>query len=166
MKTIRMKELAIGIAMLAIGLIYLAMTMQLPDKGLIDSAFVPYILAGTICLLGVLQLLASRQPDVGPLTTEEKIEAEAEKAAGASDYGTVAKTLGLIVIYAGLLNLVGFPIMTALYLYVQFLVLTPTGHKTNHLAYVAIAIISSATIYVAFRYGFDLMLPSGPLFNF
>lgn len=46
MKTIRMKELAIGIAMLAIGLIYLAMTMQLPDKGLIDSAFVPYILAG------------------------------------------------------------------------------------------------------------------------
>lgn len=157
------KELAIGILMLAAGLIYLAMTTQLPDKGLIDAAFVPYLLAGLLCLLGIMQLLASRHPRSAPLSTEEKLEAEAEKAAGASDYPTVFKTLGLIVLYTLVLQPLGFPIATALYLYLQFLILTPTGQRPNHLGYVAIAVITSVLIFVAFRYGFDLMLPAGPL---
>ncbi|MNE90686.1 hypothetical protein D3C80_1882280 [compost metagenome] len=53
--------------------------------------------------------------------------------------------------------------MTAIYLYLQFIVLTPVDHRVNHLAYALIALVTSAITYLLFREAFDLMLPSGLL---
>ncbi|WP_313506270.1 tripartite tricarboxylate transporter TctB family protein, partial [Stutzerimonas kunmingensis] len=72
---------------------------------------------------------------------------------------------GSRTIYVVLLGPVGFPIMTALYLYLQFIVLTPVDHKVRHLPYAAIAVVTSAVIYLLFREAFDLLLPAG-LLNF
>jgi len=69
------------------------------------------------------------------------------------------------LIYVVLLGPVGFPIMTALYLYLQFIVLTPVNQKVRHLLYAAIAVVTSAVIYLLFREAFDLLLPAG-LLNF
>jgi len=78
----------------------------------------------------------------------------------------VLLTLGLILGYIALLGPVGFPLMTVVYLYLQFLVLTPVQHKANHLVYLLIAVVCSAVIFLLFRQAFDLMLPAGLLNNF
>ena len=59
MDRVKIRELLIGIAMLGAGLAYLSLTMGLPRKAFIDAAFVPYLLAAGMCLLGTLQLLAA-----------------------------------------------------------------------------------------------------------
>jgi len=152
--TYKKKELAVGAVMLCAGLFYLVLTINLPRKGTIDASTVPYVLAFGLCLLGLLQLLSARkatrpeaEPDAAPKTP--------------ADYPTVLKTLALIAAYIGLLEPVGFPIVTALYLYVQFIVLTPSEQKANHLTYALIAVIASVAIFFTFRHGFDLMLPAG-----
>lgn len=157
MDTYKRNELLIGMAMLAVGLGYLFMTMALPRRGFVDSAFVPYILAIALCLLGTLQLLAGKK------LPKNAAKADQEKAV--IDYLSVIKSFALVIIYVALLEKVGFVIMTALYLYVQFIVLTPLDQKANHLLYTAIAVIASVSIYFLFRQGFDLLLPAG-LMNF
>ena len=52
------------------------------------------------------------------------------------------------------------------YLYLQFIVLTPVNQKIRHLSYLLIAVVSSAAIFLLFREAFDLMLPAGLLNNF
>src|SRR3990167_1743500 len=156
MATSKIKELLIGVAMLGTGLGYLLMTTQLPRHAGIDAAFVPSLLSAMLCLLGVLQLLSVR----GLATAVAEVEVEAPAS---SDLKTVVKTLALIVGYIALLNPVGFPIMTAIYLYLQFIVLTPLDHRVNHLVYALIAVVTSAITYLLFREAFDLMLPSGLL---
>jgi putative tricarboxylic transport membrane protein len=148
------KEVVIGAAMLATGLIYLFLTANLPRKAFIDAAFVPYLLAAGMCILGVLQLLAAW----GQAPREDTAAAEA-----GPDYLTVGKTLGLIVGYIAVLQWLGFPIATVAYLYLQFLVLTPHDHRVSHGRYLLIALCASVFIYVVFRHGFDLLLPAGLL---
>jgi len=148
------KEVVIGAAMLATGLIYLFLTANLPRKAFIDAAFVPYLLAAGMCILGVLQLLAAW----GQAPREAAAAAEA-----GPDYLTVGKTLGLIVGYIAVLQWLGFPIATVAYLYLQFLVLTPHDHRVSHGRYLLIALCASVFIYVVFRHGFDLLLPAGLL---
>jgi putative tricarboxylic transport membrane protein len=157
MDTYKRKELLVGALMLGAGLFYLFLTINLPRKGFIDASTVPYVLSVGLCLLGALQLLTATkaaQPAADP-------DAETEPSEKKPDYPTVFKTLGLIAVYVALLQKVGFPIMTVLYLYAQFIVITPREQKINHLAYIVISVVASAVIFVTFRQGFDLMLPTG-----
>lgn len=156
MDPVKKKELLIGAVMLGAGLAYLFLTLQLPRRGTIDAASVPFLLAALMCLLGTLQLVASWKRPASSTAGEDE-------SPGGPDYLTVGKTLGLIVIYIALLEMVGFPIITVAYLYLQFIVLTPVTEKISHPRYLLIAAIASASIYLVFRYGFDLMLPAGLL---
>lgn len=155
MDTYKKKELVVGAVMLCAGLFYLILTMNLPRKGTIDASTVPYVLAVALCLLGFLQLLGARkavQPEADPDEGAPKTVA---------DYPTVLKTLALVAFYIALLETVGFLIMTVLYLYAQFTVLTPHDQKVKHLSYAITAVIASIAIYFTFRHGFDLLLPAG-----
>jgi len=154
MGDLRKREFVLGGFMLAAGIAYLAATGTLPHKHFIDARFVPYILGAIMCVLGVLQLRAAARTPHGEA---------APTGAQAVDYATVWKTVGLIVLYTALLSVVGFPIMTALYLFVQFIVLTPGDRKPSLVVYGIIAVVCAAAIYLLFRHAFDLMLPLGPV---
>ncbi len=156
MSNIKKREFAVGVVFLAVGLGYFYMTSTLPRKQFIDATFVPYILAITMCLLGVFQLREARR----------LADSETSKTEDSADYRTVSKTLGLIVAYAAFLEPVGFPIMTVVYLFSQFIVLTPTDKKVSYPMYGAIAIITSAVVYLTFRHAFDMILPVGLLNGF
>jgi len=167
MNTLNKKELIIGLAMLGASLAYLVMAQQLPGHDGIDAATVPKLLAGFLSLLGVMQLFsafakpkAAAEPASGPAGKNE------EPAPGIIEPKTVIKTLLLILGYIALLGPVGFPLMTVVYLYLQFIVLTPVSQKARHLTYLLIAVICSALIFLLFREAFDLMLPAGLLNNF
>lgn len=148
------REFVLGLIMLAAGIAYLILTSQLPRKQFIDAAFVPYVLGGIMTLLGILQLRAARALEA---------KAAEQRQGEPVDYLTVAKTIGLIVVYIALMEPVGFPIMTVLYLVAQFTVLTPSEKKPNFFLYAFIAVLTSVCVYVLFRYAFDMMLPVGIL---
>ncbi|HEY8904616.1 MAG TPA: tripartite tricarboxylate transporter TctB family protein [Rhodoferax sp.] len=156
MDTIKKREIAVGAFFLVVGIGYLYLTSTIPRKQFVDAAFVPYVLAITMCLLGVLQIREAYKLAGGK-------HAEAPETA---DYRTVLKTLGLIVAYATLLEPVGFPIMTVVYLFAQFVVLTPVDKKISYVTYGAIAVITSAVVYLTFRQAFDMILPVGLLNDF
>lgn len=155
MDSYKRNELIAGLAMLGAGVAYLVLTMNLPRRGTIDAAFVPWVLAVSLCLLGALQLWMWRKlPDK---------RAEPAEKPETIDYPTVFKTLALVLLYTALMEPVGFLITTALYLYVQFIVLTPAEQKVKHLRYALIAVVSAVLIFYIFRHGFDLLLPVGLL---
>ncbi len=162
MDTYKRKELLVGALMLGAGLFYLFLTINLPRKGFIDASTVPYVLSVGLCLLGALQLLIATKATQPPADPDADADADADSSATTPpDYPTVFKTLGLIAVYVALLQKVGFPIMTVLYLYAQFIVITPREQKVNHITYIVIAVVTSALIFFTFRQGFDLMLPTG-----
>ncbi|WP_420230950.1 tripartite tricarboxylate transporter TctB family protein [Pseudomonas sp. ABY48] len=155
MDSYKRNELIAGVAMLGAGVAYLVLTLNLPRRGFVDAAFVPWVLAVALCLLGALQLWAWRKlPDKSPEPAEKP---------ESIDYPTVFKSLALVLLFTALLETVGFVIMTVLYLYAQFIVLTPTEQKVKHLQYALIAVVSSVLIFYIFRHGFDLLLPVGLL---
>ncbi len=164
MTTANKNELIIGVAMLGASIAYLVMAYRVPGHDGIDAATVPTLLAILLCLLGALQTLSAIGNRARP-TAESDADAPEQTSASVVEPLTVLKTLGLILIYVVLLGPVGFPIMTALYLYLQFIVLTPVNQKVRHLLYAAIAVVTSAVIYLLFREAFDLLLPAG-LLNF
>lgn len=164
MTTANKKELIIGVAMLGASIAYLVMAYRVPGHDGIDAATVPTLLAILLCLLGALQTLSAIGNRARP-AAESDADAPEQTSASVVEPLTVLKTLGLILIYVVLLGPVGFPIMTALYLYLQFIVLTLVDHKVRHLPYAAIAVVTSAVIYLLFREAFDLLLPAG-LLNF
>ncbi|MDG9757685.1 tripartite tricarboxylate transporter TctB family protein [Pseudomonas sediminis] len=168
MNTLNKKELIIGIAMLGASLTYLVLAQQLPGHDGVDAATVPKLLAGFLSLLGVMQLVSAfAKPKAAGEPAASPAPAEAEEpTVEIVEPKTVIKTLGLILGYMALLGPVGFPIMTVVYLYLQFLVLTPVNQKARHLTYLLIAVICSALIFLLFREAFDLLLPAGLLNNF
>ena len=164
MTTANKKDLIIGVAMLGASIAYLVMAYRVPGHDGIDAATVPTLLAILLCLLGALQTLSAIGNRARP-AAESDADAPEQTSTSVVEPLTVLKTLGLILIYVVLLGPVGFPIMTALYLYLQFIVLTPVNQKVRHLPYAAIAVVTSAVIYLLFREAFDLLLPAG-LLNF
>jgi putative tricarboxylic transport membrane protein len=159
MAATKKKELSIGVIMLGAGIVYLIMTSRLPGHSGIDATFVPYLLGGMMCLLGAIHLLtifkAPQAVESAPAEGEEKAEPVSVR--------TVCLTLALMAGYVALLKPVGFPILTVVYLYLQFVVLTPVSQKVSHISYLLIALVTSAVVYFLFREAFDLMLPPGLL---
>jgi len=156
MDFIKKRETAVGALFLVVGIGYLYLTSTIVRKQFIDAAFVPYILACTMCLLGILQI-------------REAFKLAAAKQSGkhdTADYRTVWKTLGLVVAYAAFLEPVGFPLMTVVYLFAQFIVLTPSDKKISYPVYAAIAVTTSVVVYLTFRHAFDMILPVGLLSSF
>lgn len=153
----RNSELLVGLAMLGVGMGYLYMTMQLPRRGTVDATFFPYVLAWAMIGLGALQCIVTlRRGDYGARLGEKMQNVQKL---------TVLATLGLVALYILALRPLGFPIATILFLFAQFIVLTPTGQKLNLPLYALLSVISAAVIFMIFRYGFNLLLPAGPLTN-
>ncbi|AMY71874.1 tripartite tricarboxylate transporter TctB family protein [Frigidibacter mobilis] len=150
----RLKDVIVGGAMTAAGILYLRMGNALPDRDGVDAATVPGVLAWMMIALGAIELAgALRRPALAG-------EARSSDAGGAL---TVGLTLALIAGFIAALRPLGFPIATALYLFLQFLVLTPRSGRPPVPLYAGLAVGSAAFIFATFRYGFDLLLPAGPL---
>lgn len=155
MKNNKYLELSLGFIILSLGLIYFLLTKNLPIKDLIDSRFLPYILSGFLLILSLIQI--SRGIKVVKYGKVKKREEDL-------DYSTLIKTFATIILYIGFLNILGFIISTIIFLFLEFIILTPDRLKKNYLLYLFIAIITSLIVYFLFRYGLNLILPRG-IFN-
>nr|WP_111298405.1 tripartite tricarboxylate transporter TctB family protein [Paracoccus saliphilus] len=148
----RLKDVIVGLAMTGAGIGYLGMAAALPAKDGVDAATVPFVLAWMMIGLGLIELFgASRR------------QAAAGQAAEWGGALTVVLTLLLIAGFIVALRPLGFPIATALYLFLQFMVLAPRAGRPPVALYAGLAASVAAVIFATFRYGFDLLLPAGPL---
>lgn len=176
----RNKDVLTGVCMLCAGLVYFYMTADLPRRGTVDAAFIPYVLATGMTLLGAIHLILSLRAK-GARVPEECAHEDpvmraaataddegGEKAAGGAkpDYVTVGISLLLIAVFTALMKPFGFAIAAALYLFLQFSLLSPADRPRPHLVHAGLAIGISVMVYVVFRHGFGLMLPAGPLVQF
>ena len=73
-----------------------------------------------------------------------------------------------LVIYVGLMDLVGFVIMTVLYTFAQILILTPREKwKKNFVPAGIVALVAGFLLYYLFKVQLNVLLPAGilPLFG-
>lgn len=161
----RNKNVIVGAAMLAAGLAYIYLVAGLPRRGAVDATFLPYILASAMILLGLLQMAVAWFGS-SPAAAQTVDDEGAAKSGARPSYGTVLMTLALVAGFIALLRPLGFPFAAMLYLFFQFIVLTPADRKPSYGHYAILAFVCSVVIFVAFRYGFDLILPAGPLLNY
>ncbi|WP_069998637.1 tripartite tricarboxylate transporter TctB family protein [Cellulosilyticum sp. I15G10I2] len=152
MSTQKRQDILFAIITLVVGAFYFIMTAQLPSKGgLVDGRTIPYILGGMMIILGGVQIgLSLKSKNNEDVDSKETI-----------DIKTVLKTAFLIVCYIALFDIIGFLITTFIYLFLQFIILSPAGKKANLIVYLLIAGVFSFFIYTSFRYGLDIMLPQG-----
>lgn len=148
----RLKDVITGALMTGAGLAYLRLAMDLPEKDGVDAATVPIVLAWMLIALGLIELVGAwRRPAADPARGQ------------GGNAVTVGLTLLLIAGFVAALRPLGFPIAASLYLLLQFLVLTPGGRRPPVGLYAGLAVGAAAIIFATFRYGFDLLLPAGPL---
>lgn len=155
MKNNRYLEVILGLIILSLGLIYFLLTNNLPRKDTIDSRFLPYILSGFLFVLSLIQIKRGMK-----IIKDGKVNKNEDHL----DYSTFIKTLAIIILYIGFLNILGFIISTIIFLFLEFIILTPDRLKKNYILYLLIALITSLLVYFLFRYGLNLILPRG-LFN-
>ncbi|WP_128255644.1 tripartite tricarboxylate transporter TctB family protein [Falsirhodobacter deserti] len=149
----RIKDIVIALVMLGAGAGYLSMAMGLPDRDGIDAGSVPVALAWMMIALGGIEFVRAVRP------------AASAQVQGISGSGmvTVGITLALIAGFIVAMRPLGFPIASTLFLFLQFIVLTPSDRRPSLAFYAPLSVIASALIFLIFRYGFDLLLPAGPL---
>lgn len=146
-------DLVFGLIMLAIAAGYLILTLQIPiTGGMFNGRFFPLIIDLIMFLLTAFQFGAY-------LKNKGR---EVSESGGEKDGKTVFYTVALIVAYIALMQYIGFILSTTLYLFLQFIVMTPAGKKIGYVKYAVIAAVSSVAIYLVFRYTeLNVMLPQG-----
>lgn len=127
----------------------------------VGSRFVPQLIAIAI---GVLSLVLVVQSLLRMKAAEKTARAEKGEAAPPTfkEILPVAGTFLALILYAVLFEPLGFIVTTALYLFVQFYLLTGTV-KRNYIVFALSAVLTSVVVYYIFVEAFHLMLPPGIL---
>ena len=113
-------------------------------KSTIGSAFVPQLVSICIFLLSICLVIN------GLNHIHKKINFP------------LIQTFILLIIYVSFLKSIGFLIMTCIYLFIQFFILSDKAYKNMPL-HLTISIITTVSTYYLFTRIFYVMLPSGLL---
>jgi len=159
----RYSDIYSGVFLFLIGLgMYLTtFSFKVLTASKIGSAFMPQLIAISICVISIFIIVTGFKKSKLSKVEEVDQDLEAEKD-DLPNYLPVFLSVVLMVVYLYLMSLVGFLIMTALYLVLQMYVLSDRAKKKIPM-FIIIAIISSGSIYYVFRTIFHVMLPSGLL---
>lgn len=129
---------------------------------LVGPAFMPQIIAIIMAIFSIIIVVSgfkkSRSENQGNVEPEQ--EAEELIITEKRSYKPVLISLALMIAYVVLLPYIGFLIMTAVYIFLQMLILSHVTHRKIWL-FLLISIVTSATIYYLFRNVFYVMLPTG-----
>lgn len=127
----------------------------------VDAKFWPRVIGIMGCVFSLLMLLQSLLEIRQGGRTEKASE---ETAAESGQMNRSLQTLGLIFLYILGLSYFGFFLMTGLYLFFQFLVLSEPGNR-NLKRLALIAVLFTIGVYLVFHYAFAMVLPQGSLWS-
>lgn len=156
-----------GLFLLIVSVIifFTAFSFEALTTSRVGPAFMPQIIAIIMAVFSIIIAVngfkkskaANEENDVvEPVKDKEEELIVTEK----KSYKPVLITLVLMIAYIALLPYIGFLIMTAVYMFLQMLVLS---HITNRKIwlFLLISVVTSAAIYYLFRNVFYVMLPTG-----
>lgn len=162
-KFLKYKELILGIGIIAFSIFYLynAAVMRITVPTAFNSKVVPFLLGGGALLIGVFQTAAGlKEAKTFSSASASGAESGAEKEK--VDNRSVLLMLLVMIVYVAMIEAVGFLISTFLVLFAQMMILSPKG-KVRIPAFLIISLAVTVVIYYSFRYGLELVLPSGIL---
>ncbi|MCL2122893.1 MAG: tripartite tricarboxylate transporter TctB family protein [Desulfovibrionaceae bacterium] len=153
----RYEDLCVGGVFLAFTIFYAAQIpfIRLTNLSPISAGAYPIAAAALLFFLSGYQLAIGIKKFRTPASAKNTQNKQ-------KDYKTVVRTFFLVVAYVLLLDPLGFCISSALYVFLQSVLLCPPD-KIRFGQFAVISIVASVIVYVIFRYGLDLMLPAGPL---
>jgi flagellar biosynthesis component FlhA len=125
----------------------------------IGSAFVPQVTSVLLAIAGAFILINGIKK---VKANDVKVEQGNDSKEKPIKIYSVIATLVSIFLYILLLEDIGFLIMTALYLFIQFYILASKSER-NIPIFIVTAVVISGCIYFIFANVFQLMLPSGIL---
>ena len=156
----RYKELIGGVLFLVLAIAYyfasLSIRIVASVSATVSAQTVPHILAMLIGILSIIQIVRGVKA-ARDYQEKEGVEPPFTKR--------VCLTILVIILYIASMNALGFLISTAMYLFLQILILMPP-HKIirkNIIFSAVLSCIFSLAVYVIFVYGLTLMLPEGIL---
>ena len=159
----RIQDRGLGIftSLFGLGVFILSFTVKKRTVLTIGPGFMPRIIGGILLLLGLLLTLQ---------TFRKKSESsEAPVQSRPRDFpvspwslrSPVLATFLLLILYVGLLEVLGFTLVTACYLTLQLFVLAETRTLKRFLMYVPLSVGASFVITVIFSRFLRLYLPQG-----
>ncbi|XOQ15176.1 MAG: Tripartite tricarboxylate transporter TctB family protein [Shouchella clausii] len=142
----------ISIVLIGIAVVYLVMAFQLPEYAFVpvDSDLVPKLLGASLLVLGICFFFA-KDPD----TEEQKQKRTIPK----KEVWMLLTVMGLILVYITVLEVIGFVIMTTLFIFVCSRLLGYQKWLVNAIT----SIVFSIGVYWLFNYGLAIRLPAGIL---
>ncbi len=144
------KNILISLAFIVFGVLYYveALGIRKMMKNDIGSGVFPRIIAGAIILLAAANLIRTFV-----------VKEEESKKADSDMFGGWVTVL-LLAAYVLLLEPVGFLLSTAVYLFLQILVLCPAD-KRKYLTTTIVSVATPVFIYALFVYAINMPLPKG-----
>ena len=125
----------------------------------VGSGFMPRLVAIGMIILSLIIIFQSWKK----VRASETTECVKDSVSFHERYLPVVVSIGLLVVYIAFMEMLGFVIMTAVYLFGQMFILATTEHRRPVL-FLVVAIVSALAIYYTFVEVFQLMLPENRLF--
>lgn len=152
-------DLIVSIFYMILGVVMIIMARALPKSKVMEIGpdCMPTVVGILILVLSAILLVQSvkKLQKGGALSEQEEKDQ--------SDYKRVLESLVLATVYVNVLKPVGFLLSTFVYLCLQIYVLAPNDKRTKKdiIKFVVISLVFTVVVYVLFRYGFKIILPTG-----
>ena len=148
----------------AVGMYYASFSIRVLAIGggstsFVGSGFMPRLVALGMMILSLTIMWQSWQK----LKTAQTDAGSNDELSFREKYLPVLASLGLLIAYIAFMEMLGFVIMTAVYLCGQMFILATPEHR-KPLLFVVVSVVSALTIYYTFVEVFQLMLPENRLF--
>jgi len=167
---IKNKDIICSVLFLLIGLFicirggqYVALN---PSAGDIGPAYTPKLLGGALIVLSVIMLISDliqqRKNSKAGVQETELSEKETQEQKKIDMTGGVLSIV-LVIGYALLVRPLGFVITSAIYLFLQILVLSYKNERKVLIPAIVISIVSPIVVYLIWYYVFEVPLPAGIL---
>lgn len=148
----------LGIAFLLFGIIYFIAASFVPESAVMDLGpdILPKVIAIITIILGGVQVVNGYRQMKAYQPSDES--GENKKL----EYWRVGATIVSFIIYVNLIEVVGFLIMTFIYLIMQMNILS-VQEERKQVRFVIISLVTAVFVYFLFRNVFNVMIPAGIL---
>ncbi|MCR4429942.1 MAG: tripartite tricarboxylate transporter TctB family protein [Tepidanaerobacteraceae bacterium] len=153
------KELIIGIVIIIFAIVYFIGSFSIKQNKVVSigAEFMPRLYGLILFILALLQIYKGLIYVKKYKITEEKFKAEEDN----KDTKNVILTFLLILLYISTMEVLGFILSSALFLFVMSFLLSPANAKVNNYLSMIYSIILSICIYVLFHNFMFMPLPKG-----
>jgi putative tricarboxylic transport membrane protein len=160
-KQMQNKVLSIFFIILGLSVFLLSFTLVNRTVLSIGPGFMPKVVGVIFVVLGFVLFIQSRVKKDAELQDNVIKDVQQRFFSLENRKFILAFTAILLILYVGLLEKIGFPLMTALYLTFQFYILAEKKNAKSFAVYLGLGIVCSALITLLFTKLLGLFLPLG-----